>query len=111
MFWDLIKSTKPLAIVAFLLVWNCLMAVVFALNGGMGRITSSRSLIVVAIACGLLAVSAALTAYHPSWQRLILQGDAKLSKVRPPLLFLSLLGTALAVISILSIYGVVPGHT
>lgn len=97
MFWKLIKTLKPVAIITAIVTWNVLCLTGIWLNGGMGKLETPGAVIAMVSACGLLSVMSFLVATSATWQRIALRPGSDPRDPRPALLFLSFLGAALAV--------------
>ena len=111
MFWNLVKSLRPLAIVAIVVAWNALCLIGVWLNGGMGRVSTFGSAAVMTIACLSLAIFAFSAAQTGAVQRAVLRPNANPTVARPGLFFLGLMGVLLALGSAFTAYGLLNGHT
>ena len=110
MLWNLLKSIKPLAIVAIVVVWNALCLVGIWLNGGMGRIATFPSAAAMTLASLSLAIFAFSAARSGAVQRAVLRPNADPTLALPGLLFLGTLGAILALGSAITAYGILHGH-
>ena len=111
MLWNLVKSLRPIAIVAIVVIWNALCLIGIWLNGGMGRIATFPSAAAMTLACLSLAIFAFSAARFDAVQRVVLRANANPTLAYPGLFFLGLLGALLALGSAFTAYSILTGHT
>lgn len=111
MVWDLVKSVRPQALVAFLVSWNVLFFACIWLNEGAGRIRTLPAAAAMTFSCAAFAVLAFLAARPGALQRSILRTDASLAHVRPVFHWFSLICALLAVGGALMGFSILRGHT
>lgn len=102
MLLKLIKTFRPEIIFSFLIVWNVLIGIGIALNGGMGRIQTLSAAAAMAITCAGLSAFGFGTALSSSWQRILPRPEADSSQARPALILIGLIGAGLSIGGIIS---------
>jgi len=110
MLWNLVKSIRPIAIVAIVVIWNALCLVGIWLNGGMGRVATFPSAAAMTLASLCLAAFAFSAACSGAVQRAVLRPNANPTSARSGLLFLGVLGTLLTLGSAFTAYGILHSH-
>lgn len=100
--WKLTQSLRPGFIMGFLVVWNVIMGFAVHLNGGFGPFSNRSSLLIAAFGTVGVALISFGAIYSPSVRSIVLRPTASASDAKPGLLFLGFLGSALTIMTFLS---------
>jgi hypothetical protein len=111
MIWKLIKTLRLEVIIAFVIIWNVLMGVGIAMNGGVGKIRTTPGAIAMALTCGALAVFCFGTVLIAAWQRIMLRPTADPAQAKPGLLFIGLVSSFLSAGGVVTAIGIFGNHT
>lgn len=111
MIWNLAKSVRPKALVAFLVAWNVLFLAAIWLNEGAGRIRTLGGAVAMTVICSAFAIFAFLAARPGALQRSMLRPDASPALARPGLRFFGLICALLAIGAALMGFSILWGHT
>ena len=92
----LARGLKPSASIAAVVGWNVLCGIGIYLNGGLGRLKTVPSVLMMFVACTAMTIFALATVMSERWRRIVLRESADVDSVVSAMLFLALIATILA---------------